>query len=448
MRFTRGNLDGGRYAARAMTTLTVVAVVAALTATGGVAAAATSTSDGGTSDGGTSGVTRRISVSSHGEQGNGESVGPTFSADGRYVVFSSTASNLVPDTAGGGGLYLRDRRTGTTTLIYGASGGGQVSITPNGRYIAFVGGSGFVVRDLWTGAETDELAGNFGYPDFDRVGPPQLSADGRLLVFSSTATNLVAEDTNNVSDVFLRDRRTGTTTRVSVSSTGEQANDQSWSSSMTADGRYVAFTSHASNLVPGDTNDTEADPYDGGDAFVRDLRTDRTTRVSVSTAGVQTDGLGSLYPVLSANGRYVAFQCWTSTLIPGDDSRETHIYLRDRWAATTERISVSSDGVPADNSNWEPQISADGRHISYYSYASNLVRGDTNGVVDVFLRDRRAATTTRVSVTSSGAQANGWSLYHSMTADGRSVAFQSDASNLVRGDTNDMFDVFIRDLRH
>jgi Tol biopolymer transport system component len=268
-------------------------------------------------------------------------------------------------------------------------------------------------------------------------GSTSISADGRYVAFDSGASNLVPGDTNGRSDVFVHDRQTAATTRVSVSSAAAQGNDHSYAPSISADGRYVAFYSHATNLVPGDTNATH-------DVFVHDRQTAATTRVSVSSAGAQANG-GSDKPSISADGRYVAFESQASNLVAGDTNATEDVFVHDRQTGTTTRVSVSSAGAQGDGHSNAPSISADGRYVAFHSGATNLVPTDTNNWYDVFVHDRQSGTTTRVSVSSAGGQGNGTSRWASISADGRYVAFNSSASNLVPGDTNDAYDVFVHD---
>jgi len=203
--------------------------------------------------------------------------------------------------------------------------------------------------------------------------------------------------------------------------------------SLSADGRYVAFGSNASNLVVGDTNGVT-------DVFVRDRGTGETTRVSVDSAGVEGNH-DSHFPSISADGRYVAFMSLASNLVAGDASGTIwQIFVHDRVTSETTRVSVDSAGVEANDQRLEPSISADGRYVYFYSYASNLVVSDANGACDVFVHDRVTGETTRVSVDSAGVEANGGSEQASVSADGRYVTFCSYASNLVVGDTNGFID--------
>jgi Tol biopolymer transport system component len=266
---------------------------------------------------------------------------------------------------------------------------------------------------------------------------PSISADGRYLAFHWLASNLVTGDTNGTRDVFVRDRTAGTTTRVSVRTGGTQANGHSVSASLSADGRYVAFASAASNLVTGDTNGAS-------DVFLRDRTGGTTTRISVRTGG--TSGNSASYlPSISGNGRYVGFVSDASNLVTGDTNRASDVFLRDRTAGTTTRVSVSSAGAQGNQMSYNPPaITYDGRYVGFVSDASNLVTGDTNRASDVFLRDRTAGTTTRVSVTNAGGQSTNMSGTPALSNDGRYVAFTSYASNLVGGDTNASWDAFVR----
>jgi Tol biopolymer transport system component len=238
--------------------------------------------------------------------------------------------------------------------------------------------------------------------------------------------------------VYVRDLRSGTTQLVSVPADGTSANRDSYNPTISADGRYVAFVSDASNLVPGDTNDR-------ADVFVRYLRSGTTQRVSVATNGAQANNYNE-YPAISAGGRYVAFVSDASNLVPGDTNDQPDVFVRDLQLGTTQRVSVATDGTQANSDSEYPAISADGRYVAFQSRASNLVPGDTNHRRDVFLRDPQSGTTERLSVAAHGRQTNGRSTHPVISADGRYVAFQSGASNLVPGDTNDRADVFVREL--
>ncbi|MGK2958982.1 MAG: DUF6531 domain-containing protein, partial [Acidimicrobiales bacterium] len=278
---------------------------------------------------------------------------------------------------------------------------------------------------------------NGGFGDGSSDGPPSLSADGRYIAFHSHATNLVPGDTNGVADAFVRDRQLGTTTLVSVSSEGAQGNEDSEFSSISADGRYIAFHSYATNLVPDDTNEA-------ADAFVRDRQLGTTTLVSVSSEGAQGNRNSDL-PSISADGRYIAFRSGATNLVPDDTNDFEDAFVRDRQLGTTTLVSVSSGGAQGNRDSYFTSISADGRYVAFSSGATNLVSGDTNEFEDAFVRDRQLGTTTLVSVSSGGAQGNDDSFFSSISADGRYIAFGSVATNLVPGDTNGAANLFVVD---
>jgi WD40-like Beta Propeller Repeat len=261
-----------------------------------------------------------------------------------------------------------------------------------------------------------------------------VSQDGRYVAFDSSATNLIGLDTNAASDVFVRDRKTAKTRRVSVRSNGTQGNGASQIPDISNSGRFVTFLSSASNLVPGDTNGAI-------DIFVRDRKKGKTTRVSTQSDGDQANG-SSLYSKISADGRFVVFESSASNLVPGDGNGTTDIFVKDRKTGKTRRVNLRSNGTQANNSSNLPDISPNGRYVTFTSSATNLVSGDTNATSDVFLRDRLNKKTKRVSVGNAG-QGNGSSLYSTVSNEGQ-VAFISQASNLVGGDTNATYDIFVR----
>jgi hypothetical protein len=410
-------------------------------------------------------VTARVSVSSRGAQGNSGSTGAyiSISADGRYVAFNSSANNLVPGGDANGpnsDVFVRDRQLGMTEVVSVSSSGAQgiggsfaPSMSADGRYVAFdsqvtnlvVGDTnGFYdvfVRDRQLGITEIVSVSSSGAQGNHDSEFATISADGRYVAFSSSASNLVAGGTNSNHHVYVRDRRLGTTEIVSVSSSGAQGNHDSEFASISADGRYVAFASSATNLVQGDTNGTS-------DVFVRDRQLGTTERVSVSSSGVEGNGFsGYQRTSISADGRYVAFDSFASDLVAGDTNGSYDVFVRDRQLGITEIASVSSSGAQGNNSSGYEgaSISANGRYVEFWSNASNLVVGDTNGFYDVFVRDRQLGTTEIVSVSSSGAQGNQNSEWASISADGRYVAFSSLATDLVPGDTNGCADIFVRD---
>jgi len=333
-------------------------------------------------------TTTRASVGAGG-QVNGASSNARISADGRFVVFTSLATNLVAgDTNGVADLFERDLATGQTTRVSASAGGDQ---------------------------------GN----DASGGAPSGISADGGAISFSSAASNLVPGDTNHCRDVFVWTRATGAVERVSVAGDGTQAAaGASDASSISADGRYVAFASTAPNLVAGDTNLS-------ADVFVHDRATGSTVRASVTAGGGQAATASSLQPGgLSANGQLVAFDT-TAPLVAGDTGG-TDVYVRDLAAGTTERISVNNAGLGANGNSSAAAISADGRYVAFESSATNLDPADTGGDEDVFVRDRVAGLTRLVSASASPIQI---SQSAAISADARFVALATTAPDLAPGDT-------------
>ncbi|QEI41649.1 Poly(beta-D-mannuronate) C5 epimerase 7 [Dolichospermum sp. UHCC 0315A] len=400
------------------------------------------------------GNTTRLSTAANGSQGNGSASSPAISADGRYVVFSSQASNLVSgDTNGSSDVFVKDTTTNSIARLSTAANGTQANgrslepaISADGRYVVFWseasnlvsgdtnGGSDVFVKDTTTNSITRVSTAVDGTQGNDSSYSSAISADGRYVVFQSSASNLVSGDTNGSSDIFVKDTTTNSITRVSTAVDGTQGNDSSYSSAISADGRYVVFQSSASNLVSGDTNGSS-------DIFVKDITTNSITRLSTAADGTQGNGQ-SYAPAISADGRYVVFQSGASNLVSGD-TNGFDIFVKDTTTNSITRVSTAADGTQASGQFQEPAISADGRYVVFASDGSNLLSGDTNGTYDVFVKDTTTNSITRVSTAADGTQGNGFSGSPAISADGRYVVFYSNASNLVSGDTNGTWDVFL-----
>jgi Tol biopolymer transport system component len=402
--------------------------------------------------------TTRVSVPQSGFEGNGFSSNAAISADGRFVAFHSAATNLVANDGNAAqDVFVRDRTSGTTTRVSVPQSGFEANgsclsaaISADGRFVAFesdatnlVAGDGNARRDIFV---RDRTSGTTTRVSVPQSGPEanghsfgaSISADGRFVAFQSAATNLVASDGNGTTDVFVRDRTSGTTTRVSVPQSGFEGNGFSGEPVISADGRFIAFQSAATNLVAGDGNATR-------DIFVRDLTSGTTTRVSVPQSGPEPNGLNER-PAISSDGRFVTFISAATNLVAGDSNATRDVFVRDRTSGTTTRVSLPQSGAQGNGGSFNAAISGDGRFVAFISAATNLVAGDSNGGNDIFVRDRTSAATTRVSVPQSGPQANGASALHlAISADSRFVAFESAATNLVANDGNAAQDVFVRD---
>ncbi|WP_426571580.1 DUF4214 domain-containing protein [Aquihabitans sp. McL0605] len=344
-------------------------------------------------------TTTRVSVSSHDVQGNGLSDQAAISYNGRWVVFRSLATNLVPgDTNGKADIFLRDLQLKTTV---------RVSLTNNGAH-------------QLTGGDSAH---------------PSISYDGKQVLFQSDATNVVDWDLNNATDIFVRDLTAGATEIESVTSADAALTSPSDYPAFSGDGRYVVFGSNTTQ-VGVDTNGHK-------DVFLRDRQLGTTEKVSTASNGDQSDG-DSYWPSVSDNGRFITFQSLATDLTPAVDAPSYDVFRRDRTLATTVLVSRNTAGQPANTGGWDPDMSADGLKVTFTSGATNLVSGDTNGVTDTFVRDLAASTTVRTSTTSSGGQLNSYTILPSISPDGTAAGYAT-ASELgydQQGSSN--LDVYVR----
>lgn len=405
------------------------------------------------------GTTERVTLSSQGEiheplwPAEGSRNVQAISSDGRYVAFESSAPNLVPgDTNLVNDVFVRDRRTAKTSRV-SVSSSGEEALGACGKSPQQVADGGL-----------DQLLRNPASPSVD--------ASGRFIAFTSCAVNLVPSDTNLSPDVFLHDLKSGQTVRVSVNSRGEQAEGPpppslrslTSSNSISGDGRFVSFMSTADNLVSNDSNDE-------WDAFLHDLKTGRTERVSVATNGDQAaGGLSSAEESspgdgisINANGRFVTFTSQAPNLVADDTNRAQDCFVHDRLNGTTQLVNRAVDGSPTTLSADLCSISGDGRFVAFASKSFDLVPSDSNltkGIpgnqdMDVFVVDLRTRRTERVSVSSTGGEgldSGGPGI--DVSADGRYVAFASRSGTFSMRDTystlplegyTDNFDIYVYD---
>ncbi|MHB1390613.1 MAG: TolB family protein [Thermoleophilia bacterium] len=348
-------------------------------------------------------------------QSDAASTMPAISADGRFVAFRSDGTNLVIAPANGASaIYVKDVKTGKTVCV---------------------------------SSDSSDVQGN------QDSGKPDISADGRLVVFDSSASNLVADDTNNQCvlasginvncvDVFLKDTETGVTTRLSTSAANVQGDRESTEPVISDDGRFVAFKSAATNLVPGDGNGAV-------DIFLKDTQSGAIQLVSTNAAGAAADA-GSTHAAISADGRFVAFSSTANNLVPDDTNGQMDVFVKDTKSGAISRVSTGAAGQEGDNASGfsAVTVSSDGRFVAFESAADNLVPGDTNGKRDIFVKDTQTGALTRASVDAAGSEGveDSYNCV-SISGDGRLVVFRSDASNLVPGDTNARPDIFLKDMQ-
>jgi Tol biopolymer transport system component len=410
------------------------------------------------------GALSRVSRSTLNAQANGHSGSAVITDDGSFVAFDSTASNLAPsDTDVVQDVFVRDLLAGETLLVSSRNppgpvfgngdsyGDGHTAISFDGESVAFLSlASNLVGWD--TNGNRDVFVRGFAFDGMQKASEaqdkteadggsfgPSISADGRFVAFFSEATNLVPNDTNGLLDVFLKDMGDASVARVSVADSGSPANGNSYRPAVSHDGRYIAFESDANNLLSSDTNNVR-------DIFVRDMQTGLLLLASTSTSANQGNAAAE-NPSLSADGRFVAYDSTASNLVANDTNQTWDIFVKDMVAGLTIRASSDAFGRQSDGMSMYPSLSADGRLVAFASDASNLVPGDNNGSSDIFVKDITTGRIQRASSDRLGNEANGASRFAALSADGRHVVFESLASNLVTGDTNLAADVFAKNLQ-
>lgn len=410
-----------------------------------------------TDAGHSTGLTQRVSVNPGGEELDGESRQATLAADGRFLVFWSRATNLDPgDPDPRPDVFRRDLETGEVVLVSmndqgvkGNRSSSSPSISGDGRLVAFssfadnlVPGdqndfSDIFLRDLQAGTTIRLSESSAGAGGNQHSVAPFVSADGRFVAFQSYASNLVVDDRNEHFDVFVYEVATGELEIVSSGHNGDPGNGHTNGIPfLSSDGRLLVFESSADNLVPSDTNGT-------WDLFLHDRQTGETTLVSVASDGTQANAGPSYGYAFSEDGRWVAFSTPADNLVPGDDAGWQDIFLHDRQTGVTTRVSRAGHGEEANGASIGPSLSGDGRFVSYTSWADNLVHQDLNGQEDVFVFDQLTGDTQLVSLSSFGVQGDDWSDFSRLSTDGRLVTFTSVAMNLIPDDNNGAADLFL-----
>lgn len=401
-----------------------------------------------------SGANERVSVDGDGNESARGGGDPAISGDGRYVVFESSATDLIPDdTNGVQDLYVKDRMTGAIERVSLTAAKGESnqdsdnpSISADGSEIAFecyatnmtlldsdVTADIYVYNRLLGQLEILSIS-NSGLKGNADSTDPAISGEGRHVAFESRATNLIAGDSNGFTDIFVYDLLNDSIERVSIKDEATEANQGSQGASISGDGRFVAFSSAASNLVDGDTNLVN-------DIFVFDRLNRSILRVSTSTGGGEANG-NSSEPSLSSDGRFVAFVSAATDLVPGDTNGKNDIFLKDLVTGAVLECSVDDSQVQGNNYSYDPDISGDGRFVTFKSLSTNLVEGGTSAIGNIFVHDRLTRKTRRISADESGMEPTGESYFPMISGDGKTVVFQSGATNLVSGDLNLRDDVF------
>ena len=383
---------------------------------------------------------------------------PSFSADGRLVVFASYSNHVVPGLTNlftGPQIFLLDTVTGVTRLVSATatgvpcnSGCDDATISADGSTIAFASDAtdlasqpttswrNIHVYDVATGTlSLASVAANGNLPDNDSHHPV-LSGNGRQVVFTSRAGNLVLGDNNGIEDVFLRDLVLGSTEWISAPRFGGSTG-QSFGGSISADGRFVAFLSDASTLVPND-------PPFTSDIFLLD-RAIGTLRVASTTpSGTRSTGFPQL-PRLSLDGQWLVFQSDATDLVPGDTNGAVDVFAHSITGQVTFRISQTPQGAAPAGASDYGFPSADGRFIAYRSAASDIVAGDVNAKADVFLYDMLSGRTELVSVSTTGVQGNQSCDFPQLDPTGRKVMFQTRSTTLAGPVTPNTSNLLVRD---
>ena len=399
-----------------------------------------------------------VSSDANGNVGNGDSGAIQdyidISSDGRFVAFASPANNLVPDDTNNAiDVFVKDTWTGAITRVSTTSAGTQGSIfsvqaaiSGDGRLAAFINGNNFdpadtgfndvYVKDLTTGATVwaTNMAGFSGGGDSDLA----FSDNGRSIAFTTAKTLLPPGVDNFTSDVFVADLQTGTFVRASSTSTGAIANGDSSEASISGDGRFIAFTSTATNLATNDANGAAFDVY------VKDLATGAVQLVSADAAGQGGNGQ-SFEPDISANGRYVAFYSNSSNLVANDTNGGADIFRRDLLTGEVLRVNTLADGSQVQfpgslTTNSDVSISGDGHFVAFWGV------GVVPGVnfFHVFVKDMQTNAVAAVPIGLDGLVNSDASIVPRISTDGRYIAFSTGATNLVTNDASPFYDVYIK----
>lgn len=398
--------------------------------------------------------TIKVSVSGTGEAGNLSSYEADIATGGRYVAFRSGATNLVPgDTNRRHDVFVHDLSTGAVSRVSVSSTGAQQSdyatgpaISADGRYVAFGSGDASLAPGAPAGGiwRHDRLTGETiqiaALPN-QSLTAPAISGDGNVVGYTSTVTDYCDPHTSicGWNQVFVHDVAAGTTEMVSVSTSGERAKGgHANTPSLSYDGRYVVFESSAWTLAPGEG--FELDPTI--DAFLRDRATGTTTRISRNVSGLAPGG-HSRFPTISADASTIAFTSYASDLVPGDTNGKADIFVFERASETITRASVTAGGAQSNGHSDDADLSADGRFVAFDTSASNLIPFDTNGRQDIVVRDRTTGAISFGTRFDGDGQPDNGSWRPSISGDGRLTVYDSTATDIIQNDGNFWEDVFV-----
>lgn len=399
-----------------------------------------------------------VSVAKGGALANGSSHSAAASADGRYVAFMSNADNLTPhDENRSPDIFVRDLTTQDIVCVsLSPTGhtGGSASYSPclsaDGRFVAFESESANLVPDDTNGFADifvyDLITGNLeraSVSSLERQADlpcevSSISGDGRFVAFESYATTLAPSSNPGVREIFVRDRLSGQTFIASPGLNGLPANGSSGNASFSLDGSRVAYHSWSDNLAPNDSNG-------GLDVFVYDLAADEVILASLTSEGLGANG-PSTQPTLSGDGRLVAFHSDAHNLVPGDTNTYSDCFVRDLVTGQIEIVSLSTSGTLANEESGRAVITANGRLVVFHSHASNLVHNDSNKQQDIFVHNRVSGETLRVSANQEGVQGNFLSSWPWVAVLSGDIVFESWAENFFPGDVNQASDIFVRPL--
>ncbi len=399
-------------------------------------------------------TTTRVSTDASGAQISDGGSSALLSPDGTMIVFQTIAALDPSDTNASSDIYAKDLTTGAITWVSvtadGASSGGSTAALAAGKgYVAFHtsvahdpndtnASTDIYVKNLTTGAlELASTAAN-GTVGSASSSNASISANGRIVAFQTASTNLVAGDTNGATDIFVKNLDTGVVTVVSTTSAGAFANA---SAGITTSGGAL---SGDGNLVVFHTiaSLVAADTNAGADVYMRNVTTGELTLVSRGTGGGGGNGTSSVAQI-TADGTKIFFQSSASNMVSGDTNGVIDIFVYDVATGEITRVNVDASGAQANAASATGRPNSDGSVFSFQSAASNLVDGDTNGIADTFIKNLATGAVTRVSVASGGTQGNANSFAGTVSTDGTKVVYGSAATNLVANDTNAAGDIFL-----